>query len=592
MDGTKNASEFPGTDLRRPLNATQPDGDGSKPLQQSTQGLRGRDSVILPRRLPGHGLVALAKLRVKNIRTICGFFLVAGFCAQIHAQQELLQQRWQSLETTHFRILSQLSPRRTAAVAADLESWRQAVGRLLNEGGELPRARVPNLVYLFDDHGDFAHFTLRDNAGFQLPTPRANYLAMSLGEDMARRQGLHHYAHFLIRNFIDLRMPRWYEEGLAAHYSRGEVDGDSLRLPAHPPAANARVAELSAELAMERLLYEDAALASPRLIQIANLKSEALLAYLRHGHEEGFADHREALGGYFQHLLAGRNPRFAFDQSFHMRPERLDAELGEYLRTSRAREWVLRVANLGKAANTSDFEPVEASPDQLALQLGELALNAGRFTVAEQFFRGLTERDTAIARAWSGLGDSLRFQDTAGDAGTVPDADAETKESDRQIAAYYDHALALEPDNPDILLDFGEYWEHELEDCGNEWAPARFAERLAAAREAFERVIADHPDNPEANLAMGEIHLFPGQDWRAGADYARRAFELLPADTFIMEQAVKYAIEAGEFDKAERLIAELAQPLHYFGEPDWVGDLRLRLLAKRRGEVYDHCVDE
>jgi len=530
---------------------------------------------------------------VKNIRTISRVFLVAKlclfcgvFCAQSLAQQELLRQRWQSLETTHFRILSQFSPRRTAAVAADLESWRQAVGRLLNEGGELPRATVPNLVYLFDDHEDFAYFTVQDNAGFHLPTPRANYLAMSLGEDMARRQGLHHYVHFLIRNFIDLRMPRWYEEGLAAHYSRGEVDGDSLRLPAHPPAANERLAELSEELAMERLLYEDAALASPRLIQIANLKSEALLAYLRHGHEEGFADHREALGEYFQHLLAGRNPRFAFDQSFRMRPEQLDAELDEYLRASRARQWVLAVA---KPDDQFDFEPVEAEPDRLAVQLGELALNAGRFEVAEQFFRGLTERDTAIARAWSGLGDSLRFQDTAGDAGTG--TDTVNKESDRQIAAYYDHALALEPDNPDILLDFGEYWEYELEDCDNEWAPARFAERLAAARQAFERVIADHPDSPEANLAMGEIHLFPGQDWRDGADYARRAFELLPADTFIMEQAVKYAIEAEEFDQAEHLIAELAQPLHYWGEPDWVGDLRLRLLAKRRGEAYDHCMD-
>ena len=576
---------------QRPLNATQPDGDGSKPLRKSTQGLRRRDSVIL-----GHGLVAFAnlipKLRVKNIRTICGLFLVAGFCApalaeQESAQQELLQQRWQSLETTHFRILSQLSPRRTAAVAADLESWRQAVGRLLTEGGELPKAAVPNLVYLFDNHGDFAHFTLQDNAGFQLPTPRANYLAMSLGEDMGRQQGLHHYAHFLIRNFIDLRMPRWYEEGLAAYYSRGEVDGGSLRLPAHPPAANARMAELSAELAMERLLYEDAALASPRLIQIANLKSEALLVYLRHGHEEGFADHREALAKYFQHLLAGRNPRFAFDQSFDMRPEQLDAELGEYLRTSRAREWSLPVA---KADGRSDFEPVAADPDRLALQLGELALNAGRFEVAERFFRGLTGRDTAIARAWSGLGDSLRFQDTAGDAGAGVETGA--RESDRQIAAYYNHALALEPDNPDILLDFGEYWEYELEDCDNEWAPARFAERLAAARQAFERVIAVHPDNPEANLAIGEIHLFPGQDWRDGADHARRAFELLPADTFIMEQAVKYAIEAEEFDRAEQLIAELAQPLHYWGEPDWVSDLRLRLLAKRRGEVYDQCASE
>ena len=457
----------------------------------------------------------------------------------------------------------------------ELEIWRQAVGRMLNQGAELPPAKVPNLVFLFADHEDFAHFSPRENTGFHLPTPRANYMAMSLGEDTAWREGLHHYVHFLIRNFIDLRLPRWYEEGLAGYLSRSEVNDGEWRLPGYASFTNERMAELSGELEMERLLYQDTALASPRLIQIANLKSEALLGYLRHGREEGFADRREALEEYIGHLLNGRNPRFAFDRSFRMRPERLEEELRNYLLASRARSWSLPATGLRL---DFELEPTVAAADRLAVQLGELALNAGRFAVAEAFFRGLTEQDSHIARAWSGLGDSLRFQDEG--------------ESDRQIAGYYDHALALEPDNPDILLDFGEYWEYELEDCGNEWAPARAAERLAAAGEAFERVIAMLPDNPEANLAMGELHLFPGRDWNHGAPYQQRAFELLPADTFIMEQAVKYAIEAGDFEEAERLIAELAQPLHFWGEPDWVGELRLRLLAKRRGAEYDHCADD
>ncbi len=509
---------------------------------------------------------------------ISGLCLVLALCllpaAGIAQVEQLAQQRWQRLETEHFRILSQLSARRTAEVAGDLEIWRQAVGRMLGGSGELPAASVPNRVFLFDDHEDFSHFSLQESAGFHLPTPRANYMAMSLDEDMAWQQGLHHYVHFLIRNFVDLRLPRWYEEGLAGYYSRSEVDDGELRLPGYSPTTNERMAELSGELAMERLLYQDAALASPRLIQIANLKSEALLAYLRHGHEEGFVDRREPLRDYLGHLLDGRNPRFAFDQSFRMRPEQLEEELQAYLLASRARGWSVPVAGLRVDL---DLDPETAEADHVAIQLGELALNAGRFAVAESFFRSLTGKDSRIARAWSGLGDSLRLQEEA--------------ESDRQIAGYFDHALVLEPDNPDILLDFGEYWEYELEDCDNEWAPARAAERLAAAREAFEKVIAMAPDNPEANLAMGEIHLFPEHDWRDGVEYQRRAFALLPADTFIMEQAVKYAIEAGDFDEAERLIAELAQPLHFWGEPEWVSDLRLRLLNKRRGIDHDLCAN-
>ena len=498
------------------------------------------------------------------------------YCAAGTAQQELALERWWLLETDHFRILSQLSSRRTAEVAAELEIWRQAVGRLLGHSAGLPAAAVPNLVYLFADFEDFGHFSFQRDAGFHIPTPRANYMAMSLDEDMAWQQGLHYYVHFLMRNFVDLRMPRWYEEGQAGYYSRIQVEGAELRLPGYASTTNERMAELSTELAMERLLYQDAALASPRLIQIANLKSEALLIYLRHGSEEGFSDHRKHLQTYLDHLLDGRNPRFAFDQSFGIRPEHLEDELQDYLRNASPGGQTIRVAGL---STEFDFEPVAADLDRVAIQLGELALNAGQLEVAEIFFRSLAEQDSYIARAWSGLGDSLRYQDEA------------ERESDRQIAGYFEHALALEPDNPDILLDFGEYWEAELEDCEREWAPALAEERLAAALRAFEHAVALRPDNPEANLAMGEIYLFDEYDWRAGIEYQRRAFELLPADTFIMEQAVKYAILAEQFDEAERLIAELAQPLHLWGEPDWVSDLRLRLLNKRRGVDHDSCAN-
>jgi hypothetical protein len=57
----------------------------------------------------------------------------------------------------------------------------------------------------------------------------------------------------------------------------------------------------------------------------------------------------------------------------------------------------------------------------------------------------------------------------------------------------------------------------------------------------------------------------------------------------MMDQAVRYAIAAADYVDAERLISELALPIHYFGEPGWVADLRERLLRKRRGEPYNEC---
>ena len=79
---------------------------------------------------------------------------------------------------------------------------------------------------------------------------------------------------------------------------------------------------------------------------------------------------------------------------------------------------------------------------------------------------------------------------------------------------------------------------------------------------------------------------------RQGVEYQRHAFLLLPADSFIMEQSIKYSIAAGEYAEAERLINEMAQPIHFFGEPDFVTNLRDRLTSAQQDKSYDECADD
>jgi len=115
---------------------------------------------------------------------------------------------------------------------------------------------------------------------------------------------------------------------------------------------------------------------------------------------------------------------------------------------------------------------------------------------------------------------------------------------------------------------------------------------VADIKQKFELAFSQEPDSPEANLSMGLFYLFEGEDWQLGLECQRKAFALLPADTFIMEQSVKYAIVANDFVEAERLIGEMAQPIHYWGEPGYVTDLRERLMRKRRSEPYDACAED
>ncbi len=514
--------------------------------------------------------------------TLC--LLIAG-TPLLHAQQQqvsprqlredMLDARWRQLQTEHFTIYSQLSSRRTRSLALELEAWRQAAAAVLGLDGGFPPAIVPNLVYVFDDSEDLQSFTLQDDVAFFTSTPRDNYLAIVDDADDSLQRGLHHYAHFLVRNFIDLRVPRWYEEGAAGYLSRIGINRSNPEIEPYSWEFNYRMATVSEQLAMERMLYNDASLVSPRLVQIANIKSEVLLHYLFHGgEEEGFPDRRGNLQAYLGYLIEGQDHRSAFDLGMGVTPEELDEELQEYLLNS-ARPDI----DLGITPDVVITEEVtEASEEHMALRLAELALNAGEYPVAEEFFRYLVVSDSERARAWSGLGDALRFQ--------------EDRASHQEIAGYFASARELAPREVNTLLDFGEYWESELVDCNREFPPAQRSALERDVRQAFEQALELAPNNPEVHLALGQFYLFDGQDWRTGRQHQRRAFELLPADSFIMEQAIRYAISAEEFDEAERLIAELAQPMHFYDMPPWVEALQSRMYSRRAGESYDACNDE
>ncbi|MDA1372671.1 MAG: hypothetical protein O2971_18200 [Proteobacteria bacterium] len=495
------------------------------------------------------------------------------FPVVVAAQQDVLQQRWVETATDNFVIFSQVSSRQTQRFAGEMESWRQVAADIIAKDSPFPRASVPNYVYLFDNTESFQHFTVGSEIAFFYSTPRANFMALVLDDELSVRDALHHYVHFLVKNFSDLHLPRWYEEGLAGYLSRMRINRGQAEFERITQEANESMAELSDSFSMERLFYRDAALASPRVIQIANLKSEALLHYFKHAHEEeGYPDRREQLQNYLDLLIAGRNPRFAFDQSFDVTTAQLDAELGNYLLTSRRPAG--RIEH-GSVNEIFEWETSTTEGAPLAVMLGELALNSGNVESAQFFFQAAIDRGAEIARSYSGLGDALRFQELEG--------------MDQEIVGFFEKALATAPEDPNILMDYGEYWESELTNCDKTYPPSQRRQIIADITEHFRRALAILPQSPEANLAMGQLYLFPEQDWQEGIEYQRRAFSQLPADSFIMEQAIKYAIAADEYDEAERLINEMAQPIHYFGEPQYVSDLRVRLLRKRRSEPYDAC---
>ncbi len=507
--------------------------------------------------------------------------LLAALCASLFAllpaesrgQADLLDSDWLKQQSDHFVLFSQESRRRTQRLLMEFEQWRAGVAALIPET-DLPSATVPNYVYVFRSDEALSAFTFTQENAFFYATPRANFMAFVAEDEDSLALARHHYAHFLLRNFSDLRLPRWYEEGLAAFLARIRVGRSALDFDQYTSRNNEAMLSISESFSMERLLFRDEALASPRNLQIANLKSESLYYYLVYGYQiDGFPDRREALSNYLSYLLEDRSPRFAYDLSFDVTPAQLDDEFHRFLQQSERP----RVDLAGHIESVALREPEEVSGVRLSVALGELALNGGRPDTAQFFFEAGMQESEPLARSYSGLGDALRFQDVEG--------------RDQEIAGYFETALATAPETVDIVLDYGEYWEAELLDCDKTYPAAERQFIVSEIERSFSSALAMDPENPEVHLALGQLALLPERDWQSGLTHHQKAFALLPGDSFILEQAVRFAIEQQDYERADFLITKMAQPIHSFGEPDYVRKLRARLQAKQRDESYDQCAD-
>jgi hypothetical protein len=98
-------------------------------------------------------------------------------------------------------------------------------------------------------------------------------------------------------------------------------------------------------------------------------------------------------------LLEGRNPRYAFDQSFSVTTAQLDEEFESYLLTTSNQAGLVRVADLTQLEN---LEPQRVDAIELGLMMGELALNTGKMEAAELFFEAVIDAESPAPRAYSG----------------------------------------------------------------------------------------------------------------------------------------------------------------------------------------------
>ena len=514
------------------------------------------------------------------MRRLLFLLLWTTLLSQAVAQDALVTKRWFTASTDNFTVISQLSRRQTERQVLELEQWRNASLQLLNDISPQRQSPITTYLYIFSSDDDYALFSEGEEPAYFFSSPRANFIIMQNNESGVRL-AKHHYAHFLMNNRTQ-GLPRWYEEGMSHYLSRVEVSGGDAELRSLNAQEFELINALNDDVNLDELFFDDAALASPRLVQIANFKAAFFMQFLQHAHErEGFNDRRGTLSQYLTLLDQGRTERFAFDQAFELSMRALAGDFQRYIESGLQQSE--RDRDLFAVAPIEEVPVVEASLDDKTLLLAEISLHSARFPLSAYLFNSLIEKGQAPGRAYSGYADSVRMYE--GQTEALPML------SDQALISLYEQAVERSPQDYQLHLDFGQFFDAKRNSC--EPAPT-MQERTfyeAEMQRHFQQALAVNPENPEVNLSYAQVFLFDQQDWREGAAFHDRAFASLASDTFVLEQAVEYALREGDFDHAQSLINRMARPMHFWGAPDWVKELSQKLLFAQRSEPFDACVN-
>ncbi len=133
--------------------------------------------------------------------------------------------QWCRYTTEHAEFLTDLPTRRVVELAQRMEVFRQSVQPFVHGDHQVSEeARIE--VVAFRSAKDFqealqaTHFT-----GFMRSSLRQSQLLVSPGpmNQWLTRNTLHEYTHYLLRKRLDVRIPSWYDEGLASLLSTARI---------------------------------------------------------------------------------------------------------------------------------------------------------------------------------------------------------------------------------------------------------------------------------------------------------------------------------------------------------------------------------
>lgn len=466
---------------------------------------------------------------------------------------------WRRAESRHFIVYSDGSERSLRDYTAKLERFH---GLLRSRFGGPPQDDLRKLpVYLVNDARALrvAQPTLPDGiAGYYTASENDIYAILVRGRDDDLL--LHEYTHHFMANVGQGRLPGWFNEGLAEYYATATVSEAGAAAFGLPNAGRQRSLQQGRWLPMDQLLRARGSfdIDSQNGRSMYYAQSWILTHWL-------LADQTRAraLGVYLNAVSNGRDPAEAWQATFGIAPDALEAVLKTYARGR------LYFSELNIPAITPEITVTSLSPawDAVILPLinsrsprpeevnGPALLETGRANAAR--FPADPLALVALGRAEQRWGDS---------------AAAETALS---------RALEIDPANVESLLLMADIVAERADLASDQAAIDR---ERGVAHELLTRALDADPRDYRIHADLARLRRgaedYPTEDdlqtWARAARYAPQVMSIRGDAAVAMMQARRY-------DEAVALLIPIASDPHGGGGVQHARAM-LALIEQMRGD--------
>ena len=489
---------------------------------------------------------------MRAIITKFGAFLLCIAISQAAFSKELEDRKWLEVGYKNFTVYSMLSKSDTKELLRRIEVFR-AVNMYLT-GIDITESPVRTKIFAIEGISAPPQFGVKSSSSGLFQADLRNYW-MILNERHGQAEidiALHQYMHFVLSNSTQLDYPLWIQEGIAGYISATRVREDDIVVGGIPAT-------------VARTLYDEYARNWVPVYTVISRDTEtawadtrnnlffaeawAIVHYLRNVPDDA-AKFNEHVINYTQRVSAGEEPIATFEEIFGVSTAHLNGDLWEYINNER-----MPGVSIPLREVLTDFYPRSRhmSREEIALELGEFALQHGDIDRAQRWFEVATGKQSLEARVAAGQANVML-----------------AKKNNAAALKHLDRALKLTPEASYVQLDAARYWL----DRASATSPG--AERDDSLNKALAHVVEAQrlePRIPESFVVHARILLLGEREIGRAIVLLEQAQRLLPADAgirFALADAYRAAERFDDADELSRIAqrkldaAEIAERMHRF----------------------------